>query len=102
MSAAFIMIGSKLGDLFGRKRAYVTGLVLYALGAIAMVFAQGLAAIIVFWAVIGGLGAVALSPRDAVADPRQLRREDAGQGLRDDRRRPAPSRRRSARSSEAP
>src|SRR6188472_2512938 len=31
VSAAFIMIGSKLGDLFGRKRAYVTGLVLYAL-----------------------------------------------------------------------
>ena len=57
VSAAFIMIGSKLGDLFGRKRAYVTGLILYALGAIAMVFAQGLAAIIVFWAVIGGLGA---------------------------------------------
>ena len=57
VSAAFIMIGSKLGDLFGRKRAYVTGLVLYALGAVAMVFGQGLAAIIVFWAVIGGLGA---------------------------------------------
>jgi MFS family permease len=57
VSAAFILIGSKLGDLFGRKRAYVTGLVFYASGALAMVFAQGLAAIIVFWAVIGGLGA---------------------------------------------
>ena len=56
-SAAFILIGSKLGDLFGRKRAYVVGLILYAVGALAMVFAQGLAAIIVFWAVIGGLGA---------------------------------------------
>ena len=57
VSAAFILIGSKVGDLFGRKRAYVTGLILYALGALAMLFAQGLAAIIVFWAVIGGLGA---------------------------------------------
>ncbi|HKG37566.1 MAG TPA: MFS transporter [Conexibacter sp.] len=57
VSAAFILIGSKLGDLFGRKRAYVAGLVLYALGALAMVVGQGLAAIIVFWAVIGGLGA---------------------------------------------
>src|SRR5687767_3282404 len=62
VSAAFIMIGSKLGDLFGRKRAYVTGLVLYALGAVAMVFAQGLAAIIVFWAVVGGLGAALYLP----------------------------------------
>ena len=57
VSAAFILISSKLGDLFGRKRAFVAGLVLYAAGALAMVFAQGLTAIIVFWAVIGGLGA---------------------------------------------
>src|SRR6187455_804214 len=57
VSAAFILIGSKVGDLFGRKRAFVAGLALYASGAIAMVVGQGLAAIIVFWAVIGGLGA---------------------------------------------
>jgi MFS family permease len=57
VSASFILISSKLGDLFGRKRAYGVGLVFYVLGALAMVFAQGLAAIIVFWAVIGGLGA---------------------------------------------
>ena len=46
VSAAFILIGSKLGDLFGRKRAFVAGLVFYLLGALAMVFARGLAAII--------------------------------------------------------
>ncbi len=57
VSAAFILIGSKVGDLFGRKRAYVLGLLLYVSGALAMVVAQDLAAIIVFWAVIGGLGA---------------------------------------------
>src|SRR3954451_2103146 len=57
VSAAFILIGSKIGDLFGRKRAYIVGLCFYASGAIAMVFAQGLGAIIVFWAFIGGLGA---------------------------------------------
>jgi MFS family permease len=57
VSAAFILISSKLGDLFGRKRAFVVGLVFYAAGALAMVFAQGLTAIIVFWAVLGGLGA---------------------------------------------
>ena len=57
VSAAFILISSKVGDLFGRKRAFVVGMVFYAVGALAMVFAQGLAAIIVFWAVLGGLGA---------------------------------------------
>ena len=62
VSAAFILIGSKVGDLFGRKRAYMAGLALYALGALAMVVGQGLAAIIVFWAVIGGLGAALYLP----------------------------------------
>ena len=57
VSAAFILISSKVGDLFGRKRAFVVGMVFYAVGALAMVFAQGLAAIIVFWAILGGLGA---------------------------------------------
>ena len=57
VSAAFILIGSKVGDLFGRKRAYVVGMVLYAVGALSMVFAQSVVAIFVFWAVVGGLGA---------------------------------------------
>ena len=57
VSAAFILISSKIGDLMGRKRAFVVGMLFYAVGALAMVVAQGLAAIIVFWAVVGGLGA---------------------------------------------
>ena len=62
VSAAFILIGSKFGDLFGRKRAYVLGLLGYAIGALAMVFTQGLAVIIVCWAIVGGLGASLLLP----------------------------------------
>jgi MFS family permease len=62
VSAAFILISSKLGDLFGRKRAFVLGLLGYAAGALAMVLAQSLTAIIVFWAIVGGLGASLLLP----------------------------------------
>src|SRR3954470_5135288 len=62
VSAAFILIGSKVGDLIGRKRAFVLGLLGYAVGALAMAFAQSVTAIIVFWAVIGGLGASMLLP----------------------------------------
>src|SRR5690349_12696012 len=62
VSAAFILIGGKTGDLIGRKLAYVLGLLGYAIGAIAMTLAQSLTAIIVFWAVIGGLGASLLLP----------------------------------------
>ena len=62
VSAAFILIDSKMGDLMGRKRAYVIGLLAYAVGALAMTVTQSLTTIIIFWAVIGGLGASLLLP----------------------------------------
>src|SRR5439155_718166 len=62
VSAAFILIGSKVGDLIGRKRAYVLGLLGYGIGALAMALAQGLTAVIVFWAIVGGIGASLLLP----------------------------------------
>ncbi len=62
VSAAFILISSKVGDLIGRKRAYVLGLLAYAIGALAMTLAQDLRAIIIFWAILGGLGASMLLP----------------------------------------
>lgn len=62
VSAAFILIGSKVADLIGRKRAYAIGLICYAIGAIAMTVARDLRTVIVFWAIIGGLGASLLLP----------------------------------------
>ena len=62
VSAAFILIGSKIGDLFGRKRAYILGLLGYAAGALSMTLSQSLVPIIIFWAIIGGLGASLLLP----------------------------------------
>jgi len=62
VSAAFILIGGKTGDLIGRKLAYILGLLGYAVGAVAMTVAQGLTSIIIFWAFIGGIGASLLLP----------------------------------------
>jgi hypothetical protein len=62
VSAAFILISSKVGDLIGRKRAYVLGLLGYAIGATAMVLAQSMTAVFIFWAILGGLGASLLLP----------------------------------------
>src|SRR6187455_619847 len=62
VSAAFILIGGKVGDLIGRKRAYVLGLLGYAIGALSMTVAQNLTAIIVFWGIVGGIGASLLLP----------------------------------------
>ena len=100
VSAAFILINSKMGDLIGRKRAYVIGLLAYAVGALAMTLTQSLTAVIIFWAIIGGLGRFPAAAGDAVADPRQLHRGGAEEDLRPGRRlrgdrgcgRPAPRR----------
>jgi EmrB/QacA subfamily drug resistance transporter len=62
VSAAFILIGSKIGDLIGRKRAYVIGLLGYALGALSMTLSQSLLPIVIFWAICGGIGAALLLP----------------------------------------
>src|ERR1700709_952187 len=62
VSAAFILIGSKGGDLIACTRARVLGLLGYAVGALAMTVAQSVTAIVIFWAVVGGLGASLLLP----------------------------------------
>ena len=81
VSAAFILISSKLGDLFGRKLAYTVGLLGYAIGATAMVFANSLLPVIIFWAILGGLGRLPVAAGHAVADPRQLRGRRPAPGL---------------------
>jgi len=62
VSAAFILIGSKVADLVGRKRAFVVGLLAYAVGATSMTLAQSLVPVVIFWAIIGGIGASLLLP----------------------------------------
>lgn len=62
VSAAFILISSKIGDIFGRKRAYILGLLGYATGAIAMTLTHNVATVFIFWAIVGGLGASLLLP----------------------------------------
>ena len=62
VSAAFILLSSKVADLIGRKRAYTIGLVCYSIGALAMVLTQSLLPVLIFWAVLGGIGASLLLP----------------------------------------
>ncbi len=61
-SAALILIGGKVADLIGRKRAYLIGVSLYGVGALSMVLANSLTLVIVCWAILGGMGASLLLP----------------------------------------
>jgi EmrB/QacA subfamily drug resistance transporter len=57
----FLLLGGRLADLFGRRKLFLTGVVVFALASLAAGFAQNPGQIIVFRA-IQGLGGALLSP----------------------------------------
>ncbi len=73
VSAAFILINSKLGDIIGRKRAYVLGLLAYAIGALAMTLTQSRDDDRDLLGDHRRARRLPAAAGDAVADPRQLR-----------------------------
>ena len=96
VSAAFILIGSKVADLIGRKRAFVLGLLGYAIGRDRDDVRPGPDR---DHRVLGRhrrARRVAAAAVDAGADPRQLRGRRAEEGLRAGRRRGGDRRRRRA------
>ena len=86
VSAAFILISSKVGDLIGRKRAYVLGLLAYAVGAAGD---DGRPEPDRDHHLLGDhrrTGRIVAAACDAVAHPRELRRRGPQEGLRAGRR----------------
>lgn len=59
--AALMLTGGTLGDRFGRKRAFLLGLVLFLIGSLACGFAPTLDWLL-FGRVVQGIGAAALAP----------------------------------------
>ncbi|HEY2644946.1 MAG TPA: MFS transporter [Galbitalea sp.] len=60
--AAVMLLGAKLGDLWGRRRAFVIGAIIYAIGSLTTGLAPNFAVLFIGWSVIEGLGAVLVIP----------------------------------------
>ncbi|WP_395297722.1 MFS transporter [Kitasatospora hibisci] len=60
--AAFMLTGGKLGDMFGRRRVFVVGLMIYAVGSGLTAAAPTLGVLALGWSVIEGLGAALVLP----------------------------------------
>ncbi len=60
--AAFMLLGGKLGDRWGAKRAFVVGLLIYGAGSLTTAFSPTLAVLLVGWSFIEGFGAVLVIP----------------------------------------
>ncbi|MFK0401522.1 MFS transporter [Microbacterium sp. NPDC090225] len=68
--AAFMLLGAKLGDAWGRRRAFVIGSCVYAAGSLVTALSPNVQLLFIGWSVIEGLGAVLVIPAIAalVAD----------------------------------
>ena len=60
--ASLMLTGGKLGDVLGRRRAFVVGLGIYGLGSLLTALAPNLTVLIIGWSVIEGLGAILVIP----------------------------------------
>jgi len=60
--AAFMLTGGKLGDIWGSKRAFRIGLVIYGTGTTITAFAPTLLWVIIGWSILEGLGSALIVP----------------------------------------
>jgi MFS family permease len=60
--AAFMLVGAKLGDIWGRDRAFAVGLAVYGVGSLTTALSPNLAVLLLGWSLVEGLGAVLVVP----------------------------------------
>ena len=71
--AMFMLTGGKIGDIIGRRRAFVVGLVIYACGSALTAVAPTVAVLAFGWSLLEGLGRRARASRHGGADRGELR-----------------------------
>lgn len=60
--ASLMLIGGKLGDLWGRKKAFLIGSAVYSVGSLITALAPNIQTLFAGWSIIEGLGAVLVIP----------------------------------------
>jgi EmrB/QacA subfamily drug resistance transporter len=60
--AAFMLLGAKLGDIWGRDRAFAIGLGVYGLGSLTTSISPNLGVLLFGWSLVEGIGAALVIP----------------------------------------
>ena len=59
---SFMLLGGRLGDIFGRKRIFGIGLLVYGLGSLITAFSPSIGWLLFGWSFVEGAGAVLVMP----------------------------------------
>ncbi len=60
--AMLMMTGAKVGDIIGRRRSFVIGLIIYACGSAVTAVSQSVFALALGWSILEGIGAALVLP----------------------------------------
>lgn len=60
--AALMMTGGKLGDIYGRRRVFMVGLVVYGFGSFLTAISWNVGALLLGWSILEGIGAAMVLP----------------------------------------
>src|SRR4051795_5669680 len=60
--AAFMLVGARLGDIWGRNKTFAIGLCVYGLGSLTTALSPNLTVLLFGWSLVEGLGAVLVIP----------------------------------------
>lgn len=60
--AMFMLTGGKIGDIIGRRRTFVIGLIIYACGSLVTALAPSVVILAFGWSILEGLGAALVMP----------------------------------------
>ncbi len=60
--ASFMLTGGKLGDIWGSRRAFRIGLIIYAIGTTITALAPTIGFVIIGWSILEGLGSALIVP----------------------------------------
>src|ERR1043166_2747567 len=60
--AAFMLVGAKLGDIFGRDRIFAIGLGIYGAGSLTTAISPNLGVLLFGWSLVEGIGAALVIP----------------------------------------
>ena len=60
--ASFLLLGGKLGDIYGMKKTFIIGMILYGIGTLTAALTPNLAILILGWSIIEGIGAAFVLP----------------------------------------